>query len=106
MVYYSQTAEDDFYDIVVGLATWKKHPLGYDFAIQYAADIRTICDNLEYKSFHFDTDYEIHKKYGKKVHLYKRNSATSWYIIYNIDEKDDIFIQKIINNHLTIITND
>ena len=106
MVYYSDVAKYDLKEILQGLATWRKHPLSYDHAARYVADIRTTCDNLEYKSIHFNADYEIHKKYGKKVYLYKRNSTTSWYIIYNIDEKGDIFIQKIINNHLTIITND
>jgi len=103
MVYYSQIAEDDFYDIVVGLATWERHPLGYDFAIQYVADIRNVCDKLSYKPIHLNATYEIHKKYGEKAHIYKRNNTTSWYIIYNIDEKGNIFINKIISNYLTQI---
>jgi len=106
MVFYSEQADRDLDEILVGLLHWNKIELSRDFCLSYVNDIVNACDNLEYKSIHFNADYEIHKKYGKKVHLYKLNSAISWYIIYNIDEKGDIFIQKIINNHLTIITND
>ena len=103
MVYYSEIAKSDLRDILWGLANWKKHPLGFEHAERYVNEIRFICDNLEYKSIHFNSDYEIHKKYGEKVHIYKRNNTTNWYIVYNIDTKGNIFINKIISNHLTQI---
>ena len=38
---------------------------------------------------------------GYCVYTYKRNAKTIWYIIYNIIH-GDIFIEKIMNNYLTI----
>ena len=66
MVYYSDIAKSDLKDILWGLANWKKHPLSYEHAANYVDDIRNVCDNLEYKSFHFASNYETHRKYGKK----------------------------------------
>jgi hypothetical protein len=104
MVFYSEQADKDLDEMLEGLLSWNKIELSRSFCFSYVEDIINACDNLEYKSFHFAATYETHRKYGEKAHTYKRNSATSWYIIYNIDERGDIFIQKIINNHLTIIT--
>jgi hypothetical protein len=37
-----------------------------------------------------------------KVHRYRRNPNTTWYIIYDIDRDNNICINKIISNYLTI----
>ena len=101
MVFYSEQADKDLDNILEGLLHWHKIELSRGFCMNYVNDIIDVCDNLEYKSIHFNSDYEVHKKYGEKVHIYKRNNTTNWYIIYDIDEKNDIFINKIISNYLT-----
>jgi hypothetical protein len=56
---------------------------------------------LDAKIFHSNAIYETHKRYGGKVHQYKRNASTIWYIIYNkIDA--NIYIEKIISNYMTV----
>ena len=45
--------------------------------------------------------YDNHKNYGNYVYVYKRNRATTWYIIYNVIQ-NDVYIEKIISNHLTV----
>jgi len=35
------------------------------------------------------------------VHRFDKNKRTQWYYIYDIDEKGDIYINKIISNYLT-----
>ena len=102
MVYYSSTAEDDFVEILTGLAVWEKHPLGYEHAMHYVSDIRKETDTICTKLYHRDCIYNQHLKYGKKIYVYKRNSQTQWYIIYNWDEINRIaFVTKILNNYLT-----
>jgi hypothetical protein len=46
MVYYNPTAEDDFVEILNGLAVWEKHPLGYEHAMRYISDIRKEADTI------------------------------------------------------------
>ena len=81
---------------------WEKHPLELEHAIKYVSEIRNICDTLDSKAFHFNTKFSIHKRYGEKVHTYNRNKQTQWYIIYNLDQHGNVYIQKIISNHNTI----
>jgi len=102
MVYYSKQAEYDLDDILEGLLTWQKHTLTREFCINYLSDIIDICDGLDTKTIHFDALYETHKHYGKKVYKYSRNKNTVWYIIYNIDFYNNVYVNKIINNYLTI----
>jgi hypothetical protein len=102
MVYYSEQADNDLDDILEGLLTWRKYSLTREFCHSYLFDIIEICDNLDTKILHFDTFYEIHKRYGKKVHRYSRNKNTTWYIIYNIDSNNNIYINKIISNYQTV----
>jgi hypothetical protein len=102
MVYYSKQADSDLDEILKGLLTWHKHTLTREYCLSYISDILNICDNLATQTFHLDTQYEIHKRYGKKVYKYSRNKNTIWYIIYNTDTNNNIFINKIINNYLTI----
>jgi len=103
MVYYSKQADSDLDEILEGLLSWKKHTLTREFCLDYVSDIITVCDSLDTKTYHFDVVYEIHKHYGKKVHKYSRNNATTWYIIYDVDLLNNIYINKIINNHLTVL---
>jgi len=102
MVYYSQQAESDLDDILEGLLTWQKCTLTRDFCLNYVSDIIDICNTLDTKVFHFNTVYETHKRFGKKVHKYLRNKTTTWYIIYDMDAYSNIYVNKIINNYQTI----
>ena len=102
MVYYSKRAEDDFVEILKGLATWEKHPLGYEHAMQYISDIRKDADAICTKFYHQNCSFELHQQYGEKVHVYSRNRQTQWYIIYNWEPENRVaFVNKIINNYLT-----
>jgi len=103
MVYYSEQANDDLDDILEGLFTWQKYTLTRDFCLSYVSDIIDICDSLDTKSIHFNTSYETHKLYGEKVFKYARNKSTTWYIIYDLDAFNNVYINKITSNHLTIL---
>jgi hypothetical protein len=103
MVYYSKQADSDLDDILNGLLTWQKHTLTREFCLNYLSDIIDICDSLDTQIHHSDTLYETHKRYGKKVHKYMRNKNTVWYVIYDIDFYNNIYINKIISNYLTIM---
>jgi len=102
MVYYSEQADNDLDEILEGLLTWQKHSLTREFCLDYVSDLIDICDSLDNKRFHINTVYNIHKRYGEKVHKYFRNQNTTWYIIYDIDSNNDVFVNKIINNYMTV----
>ena len=102
MVYYSPLARKDLGNILYGLLLWPKHPLDLEHAKQYVRDIEKTCRTLDGKFYHLKTSYDIHKTYGKYVHSYKRNRNTCWYIIYNIDLFNDVFIERIMNNYMTV----
>jgi hypothetical protein len=102
MVLYSSLAEEDFANILTGLAVWKKHPLGYEHAMEYVSDIRQEADTICKKSHHFKAELNLHKKFGAMVHIYQRNRQTQWYIIYLWDAVNRVaYITKIINNYLS-----
>ena len=103
MVYYSFKAIEDLSDILTGLVCWVNHPLAIEHAIKYVSDIRMTYDKLHTKSFHFNTQFPAHKQYGQKVYNYKRNKRTNWYIIYNLDHHGNVYIQRIITNHITAV---
>ena len=103
MVYYNPEARRDLGNILYGLLTWPKHPLEPEHAERYVRDIRKLCDIMDRKFFHEKSSYDIHIKYGDYVHRYKRNHNTCWYIIYNKDLFNNVFIERIMNNYLTII---
>lgn len=102
MVFYSKNAQQDLKSIFDGLLTWAKHKLEYNHVVSYHNNIIDICDSLDLKSFHFNTQYPIHKRLGEKVHTYRRSKQTNWYIIYNLDRHGNVYIQSIISNHNTI----
>ena len=102
MVFYSRAAITNLSDILTGLIGWEKHPLEVEHANKYVSDIRIICDSLDTKTIHFNTQYSTHKRYGEKVHNYRRSKQTNWYIIYNLDQHGNVYIQRILSNHTTI----
>ena len=67
MVLYNKQAELDLHNILIGLATWKKHPLGFEHAREYVKDIRKASDDICTSSFHKQCVFQIHKKHGDKV---------------------------------------
>ena len=102
MVFYSIQADNDLDEILEGLLTWRKHTLTREFCLGYISDLIDVCDSLDTKTIHFNAVYETHKLYGEKVHKYARNKNTTWYIIYDIDLSNNVFINKIISNYLTV----
>jgi hypothetical protein len=103
MVLYSDEAKEDLRNILWGLANWKKHPLGHEHAMQYVDDIQAEADKIDKLYHHFDAHYPIHLLYGHKVHNYRRNRNTVWYMIYDWDAIDRIaYLNKIMNNYQTI----
>jgi len=102
MVYYSKQADDDLDDILEGLLTWRKCTLTHEFCLNYVSDLVDVCDSLDAETVHFSAFYETHKHYGKNVYKYVRNKSTTWYIIYDVDSYNNVYVNKIISNHLTI----
>ena len=103
MVYYSEVAEDDLHDILIGLATWKKMSLSFEQATNYVKDIRKAGNNICQLSYHQNVTYESHRVYGNKVYRYKRSASTMWYIIYDWNEVKKIaYVNKIMSNYLTV----
>jgi plasmid stabilization system protein ParE len=102
MVFYSRNSKADLKNIFDGLLTWSKHKLEYNHVVLYHNDIIDICESLGSKSVHFNTRYNVHKQYGEKVHTYRRSKQTTRYIIYNVDQHGNVYIQKIISNYSTI----
>ncbi|MBP1676624.1 MAG: hypothetical protein H6Q20_1183 [Bacteroidetes bacterium] len=100
-VYISAQAIDDLKDIFTSLISWSKGSLELNHALEYVTDIENQCYSLIHKTYHFRTRYSDHKQFGEKVLMYRRKSKTVWYIIYNIDTKQNILITKIISNYLT-----
>ena len=101
MVYLNQQSLNDLEKIREGFLTWKKFELSEAFIIGYVNQIIDVCYSLDLKSFHFNNKFSKYKKYGAKLHTYKRNKQTQWYIIYNIDRHGNIFINHISSNHTT-----
>jgi len=101
MVIYSLKAIDDLTNILYGLRHWAKHFISDEHALNYVDNISEICDQLDKKAFHFNVRFAMHKPYGEKVHTYRRGKNTLWYIIYNLDQHGNVYIQRIISNHNT-----
>jgi len=101
MVIYSEQFSEDLESLLYGLVTWEKHPLSFEHAQLYVEDIINIVDTLDTKTFHRNAVYAIHRRYGSKIFACNRNKQTTWYIIYNLDIHGNVYINKIISNHLT-----
>jgi len=102
MVIFNSQSEDDLVLILYGLLTWDKHSISIEHAHAYLNDLKSECYSIEAKTYHFKTTKPEHKKYGSNIHTYKRNKQTQWYIIYEIDNFNNILINHITSNHLTI----
>ncbi|MDR3219813.1 MAG: hypothetical protein LBU22_12710 [Dysgonamonadaceae bacterium] len=76
--------------------------LTYEDAIDYKNDIVTFALSLRNRIRHIACVYEIHKQYGSKVARYDRNKNTQYYIIYNVDTEGNIYVERIMTNHITI----
>lgn len=101
MVFYSQQALRDFDDIFYGLLLWERVGLSKPFVESYIKELKTQYENIPNNSFHPDTTFSPHKKNDSKVHRFQRNSQTQWYIIYDIDAENNVYINKIISNYIT-----
>lgn len=102
MVFYSHQADEDLEEIREGLLAWKKFELTREFVFQYVDDIKQVCEGLSNRRLHFNASYPQHARYGSKVYRYHRNARTTWYIIYDVDTHNNIYINKIISNYLTV----
>lgn len=100
MVLYSAQALDDFDVIFEGLLHWEKITLSEQFTIDYVAELKAECEKLRYKTYHENSTYLSHKRFGEKVHRYRRNHQTIWYILYDMDS-ENIYVNKIISNYTT-----
>ena len=105
MVYYSEQAEIDLDDIVTGMLQWEKHTLTFEHVMTYRYDLENACNALDKRYLHFSAEYPEHCEYGEYAFAYKRNQRTTWFVIYDIDDEKNIYIQKIISNYLTVKTN-
>jgi hypothetical protein len=101
MVFYSSQADKDLDDILFGLLGWNKVVLTREHCLSYVAEIIEVCDSLDKSNYHSKCTFEIHKKFGNFVSIYRRNKNTKWYLIYNTDQFNNIYIQHIISNHIT-----
>ena len=101
MVYIHKGVYSDLDLIFTGMLHWKKMELSLDFIEHYIDDILIQCYDIENDNYHFNAQYPEHKRYGEYVHRYRRNSYTLWYIIYDRDINGDIWVNKIISNHIT-----
>ena len=101
MVFINKQAYVDLDFILIGMLEWDKSELSFEFIENYIDEIVDECYKLEKLSYHFNAKYSSHKIFGSKIHRYKRNNRTVWYLIYNIDNEGNIFINRIISNHTT-----
>jgi len=106
MVFYNQSALDDIEQIFIGLLEWdtkdnKQVRMTFDEVWDYRNNLVSIGNTLDSLSYNAETQYEMHKQYGKYVYRYNKNQRTQWYFIYD-KVGENVFINKIINNYLTI----
>ncbi|GHT85861.1 hypothetical protein FACS189415_4160 [Bacteroidia bacterium] len=105
MVFYSKRSQKDFIRIFKGLLNWKTTNLQprmtYAEVVNYRNEIYIKCLSITDLEIHNTPNYADHEKFGKYVLTYKRNTRTTWYIIYDVKRNGDILIKKIMNNYLT-----
>ena len=106
MVLFNKSALDDIEEMFVGLLEWSigdnRQPImTFDEVWNYRNDLFNVGNSLDTLLFNTKTQYDTHKKHGQFVYRYDRNRHTQWYFIYDKTE-NNVFINKIISNHLTI----
>ena len=102
MVFIKRQAKVDLDNIVAGLLEWEKVHLTVAEVMKYVDDIADTCYQLDDLTYHRHATFNVHLQYGEYVYPYKRNRQTTWYIIYDMDTFNNVFVQKIISNHLTV----
>lgn len=102
MIIISKSVKKDIRKIIKGLQSWKVYKISKNEAIDYALKIKHNIYKIDNLFFHEKAKYDTHKLYGEYIHTYKANAHTQWYIIYDISPNGDIWINKIINNHMTV----
>ena len=102
MVFISRKAKIDLDNIVIGLLEWGKIELTVAEVTQYVEDIVAICYQLDLFSHHYKATYNDHLKHGAYSYPYKRNKQTTWYIIYDMNTRNNILVNKIISNYKTL----
>jgi hypothetical protein len=102
MVFINNQVKIDLDNIVIGLLEWEKIVLAVDEVMRYVDNIVDICYQLDAISYHHRATYAAHLKYGAYTYPYKHNQKTTWYIIYDIDTSNNVFVNKIISNYLTV----
>jgi len=102
MVSINKQAKIDLDNLVTGLLEWDKIELTVNEVMQYVDDIVEICYKLDTVAYHRKAIYKEHLKHGAYSYPYKRNKRTTWYIIYDINWQNNIFVNKIISNHRTV----
>ena len=102
MVFINRQAKVDLDNIVAGLLEWEKVILTVSEVMQYVDDIANVCYKLSDLTYHHNAKYKDHLEYGEYVFPYKRTKNTTWYIIYNIDSFNNIYVNKITSSYMTI----
>ncbi|GAB6394183.1 MAG: type II toxin-antitoxin system RelE/ParE family toxin [Bacteroidales bacterium] len=106
MVFYNESALDDIEEIFAGLLEWRtkdnQQPIiTFGEAWNYRNDLFNTGNSLDKLTYHSNAQFEVHKRYGEFIYRYERNQRTQWYFIYK-KAGNNIFINKIISNYLTI----
>jgi len=102
MVFINRQARVDLDNIVIGLLEWEKITLTIQEVLHYVDDITEICYQLDRLAYHQPAKYSSHLEHGTYSYPYKRSKSTTWYLIYDIDPSNTIYVNKIISNYLTI----
>ena len=102
MVFVSKQAKIDLDNIIIGLLKWEKVELTVPEVMKYVDDIADICYKLDDLLYHHHAKYKEHLKHGEYSYPFKRNKHTTWYIIYDIDLHNHIYVKKIISNYMTV----
>lgn len=102
MVFYNLQAQTDLKHIRRGMLKWKRIVLSFDFVMSYMNDILDSCDSIDKFPIHTKTSIPSHQHFGKYMFRYRRNKRTTWYIVYDIDSLNNIYINRILSNHISI----
>jgi hypothetical protein len=104
MIVFSQQSGADLEDCLDALMFPKyknRPPLTFEEAHDYVDEIVEFVYSISEKATHTNCIFDTHKKYGEKVVRYERNKYTQYYIIYNVDVAGNIYVERIMTNHIT-----